>query len=63
MQNATHTFQQLSQQHLGQAAGRHRLTQMLEKVKERVLKVRRGSLPLSFYGCFGFISVQFGFFR
>ncbi|XP_050770382.1 protein Niban 3-like [Gymnogyps californianus] len=38
MENATHTFQQLSQQHLGQAAGRHRLTQMLGKVKERVLK-------------------------
>uniref|UniRef100_A0A663E8L7 Niban apoptosis regulator 3 n=1 Tax=Aquila chrysaetos chrysaetos TaxID=223781 RepID=A0A663E8L7_AQUCH len=38
MENATHTFLQLSQQHLGQAAGRRRLTQMLEKVKERVLK-------------------------
>ncbi|KAM9610943.1 protein Niban 3 isoform 1-T1 [Morphnus guianensis] len=38
MENATHTFLQLSKQHLGQAAGRRRLTQMLGKVKERVLK-------------------------
>ncbi|XP_074881308.1 protein Niban 3 isoform X1 [Buteo buteo] len=38
MENATHTFLQLSQQHLGQAAGRRQLTQMLGKVKERVLK-------------------------
>ncbi|XP_069653624.1 protein Niban 3 isoform X3 [Haliaeetus albicilla] len=38
MENATHTFLQLSQQHLGQVAGRRRLTQTLGKVKERVLK-------------------------
>ncbi|XP_075381940.1 protein Niban 3 [Mycteria americana] len=38
MQNATHTFQQLSQQHLGRAASRPQLTQTLGKVKERVLK-------------------------
>ncbi|NWQ95727.1 NIBL2 protein, partial [Burhinus bistriatus] len=38
MQNATHTFQQLSQQPLGRASGRHQLTRVLEQVKERVLK-------------------------
>ncbi|XP_074710781.1 protein Niban 3 isoform X2 [Strix uralensis] len=38
MQNCTHTFQQLSQQHLGRAAARRQLPQMLGKVKERVLK-------------------------
>ncbi|XP_059689037.1 protein Niban 3 [Gavia stellata] len=38
MQNATHTFQQLSRQHLGRAASRHQLPQTLGKVKERVLK-------------------------
>ncbi|NXS42742.1 NIBL2 protein, partial [Balaeniceps rex] len=38
MRNATHTFQQLSRQHLGQARGRRQLAQTLGKVKERVLK-------------------------
>ncbi|KAM6111699.1 protein Niban 3 [Phoenicopterus ruber ruber] len=38
MQNATHTFQQLSRQRLGQPAGRRQLAQTLGKVKERVLK-------------------------
>ncbi|KAK1207109.1 NIBA3 protein, partial [Pygoscelis papua] len=38
MQNATHTFRQLSQQHLGPAAGRRQLARALGKVKERVLK-------------------------
>ncbi|XP_042658795.1 protein Niban 3 isoform X5 [Tyto alba] len=38
MQNCTHTFQQLAQQHLGRAASRHHLAQALGKVKERVLK-------------------------
>ncbi|NXC78114.1 NIBL2 protein, partial [Anhinga anhinga] len=50
MQNATYTFQQLSRQqlsrqHLGPAAGRRQLAHGLGKVKERVLKVRRGRLP------------------
>lgn len=49
MENATHTFLQLSQQHLGQAAGRRQLTQMLGKVKERVLKVRQGSLSMGLF--------------
>lgn len=49
MENATHTFLQLSQQHLGQVAGRRRLTQALGKVKERVLKVRRGSLLMGLF--------------
>lgn len=49
MENATHTFLQLSQQHLGQVAGRRRLTQALGKVKERVLKVRRGSLSMGLF--------------
>ncbi|XP_074990220.1 protein Niban 3 isoform X4 [Calonectris borealis] len=38
MQDATRTFQQLSQQHLGRAGARRPLTPTLAKVKERVLK-------------------------
>ncbi|KAF1578214.1 UNVERIFIED_CONTAM: Niban-like protein 2, partial [Eudyptes pachyrhynchus] len=38
MRDAAHTFRQLSQQHLGPAAGRRQLTRALGKVKERVLK-------------------------
>ncbi|NWI34726.1 NIBL2 protein, partial [Sula dactylatra] len=38
MQNATHTFQQLSRQHLGRPPARRQLAHGLGKVKERVLK-------------------------
>ncbi|XP_075594327.1 protein Niban 3 isoform X1 [Balearica regulorum gibbericeps] len=38
MQDATHTFQQLSQQHLGRAQSPRQLARTLRKVKERVLK-------------------------
>ncbi|NXL53673.1 NIBL2 protein, partial [Podilymbus podiceps] len=38
MQDATHTFQQLSRQRLAQATGRRQLARALAKVKERVLK-------------------------
>lgn len=39
MQNSIHTFQQLSEQHLSMANNRNQITQVLEKVKGRVLKV------------------------
>uniref|UniRef100_A0A7M4F5X0 Niban apoptosis regulator 3 n=1 Tax=Crocodylus porosus TaxID=8502 RepID=A0A7M4F5X0_CROPO len=38
MQNSIHTFQQLSEQHLSMANNRNQITQVLEKVKGRVLK-------------------------
>ncbi|NXI68423.1 NIBL2 protein, partial [Anseranas semipalmata] len=38
MQNAAYTFQQLSEQHLSQAMKYDQVTQMLGKVKDRVLK-------------------------
>uniref|UniRef100_A0A8C0GR24 Niban apoptosis regulator 3 n=1 Tax=Chelonoidis abingdonii TaxID=106734 RepID=A0A8C0GR24_CHEAB len=40
MQNSVHTFHQLSEQHLSLAINHSQITQTLEKIKTRVLKVR-----------------------